>query len=63
MRDQKGLEFVQVMTVPYDAPNVEDCHRRLDTGRRNPGAVYESQEALARTHPGYLVDVGECCAN
>ena len=57
-QELKGLEFVQIMTVPYEAPNVKIVMEDL-TPEDGILVLCTNQEALARTHPRCMVNVGE----
>ena len=59
--DLKALELIQVMTMPFEVPNVKIV---MDDSLPEEGIllVCTNQEALTRTHPERLVGVGEAVA-
>ena len=56
--DLRGLDFVQIMSVPYEAPNVKVVMEDL-TPEYGILVLCTNQEALARRHPGWQVDLSE----
>ena len=57
-RDQKGLEFTQVMTVPYETPNVRIVMEDSEVKDRI-WVRCASKEVLAQTPLNHSVNVGE----